>query len=90
MRSWAAAIDEPPADFMARAFRVAGSTDLREQLGAEGNATIKARGRWDSDIHEIYERPLLRDQLQASALTGSASGAGLEDVVAGFAQPARR
>ena len=87
---WAVAIDEPPEEFKARMFRVAGATDLREVLGLEGREVIKARGRWDSDIHSIYERPLLREQLRASALAGSASGAGLEDVISGFAQPARR
>ena len=87
---WAVAIDEPPDEFKARMFRVAGATDLREVLGLEGREVIKSRGRWDSDIHSIYERPLLREQLRASALTGSARGAGIENVISGFAQPARR
>ena len=72
-----------------RLFRVAGATDLRDAMGIEGKSVIKARGRWESDIHSIYERPLLRDQLRASTLAGTSRGAGLEDVIAGFAQPAR-
>ena len=89
VRRWALAIDEPPEEFKARAFRVAGATDLRDAMGIEGKSVIKARGRWESDIHSIYERPLLRDQLRASTLAGTSRGAGLEDVIAGFAQPAR-
>ena len=52
--------------------------------------TIKDRGRWSSEIHAIYQRPLLSVQLHASAVVGATREVGLEDVIAGFAQPARR
>ena len=93
VRKWATAIDENPDDFEARAFRIAGATDFRAALAgndAESMRTIKDRGRWSSEIHAIYQRPLLSVQLHASAVVGATREVGLEDVIAGFAQPARR
>ena len=85
--------NENPDDFEARAFRIAGATDFRAALAgndAESMRTIKDRGRWSSEIHAIYQRPLLSVQLHASAVVGATREVGLEDVIAGFAQPARR
>ena len=93
VRRWAVMIDLPPLEFWSRAFRVAGATDLRDKVGeAVSKKLIKDRGRWDSEIGEIYSRPLLQPQLEASIAVGTASGVGFEDHLSGtgFAQPATR
>ena len=91
IRAVAEAAGEPPSEFAASSARSGGSTDWRCQLGLEtAKSVIKQRGRWESDVNEIYQRPLVEEQLRGSALVGSARGAGLEDVCRGFAQPAVR
>ena len=72
-----------------KSFRVGGATDLRAALGAaEGMAVIKQRGRWNSDVAEIYQRALLLDQLDGSAAMGGTCGADLEGLLDGWSQPA--
>ena len=91
VRAYLQAAGEPPSEFAASSARSGGSTDWRCQLGLEtAKSVIKQRGRWESDVNEIYQRPLVEEQLRGSALVGSAHGAGLEDVCRGFAQPAVR
>ena len=85
----AAACGEPRERFGGKSFRVGGATDLRCALGsAEGMAVIKQRGRWNSDIAEIYQRALVLDQLEGSAAMGDAGGADLEGLLDGWSQPA--
>ena len=85
----AAACGEEAARFGGKSFRVGGATDLRAALGAaEGMAVIKQRGRWNSDIAEIYQRALVLDQLDGSAAMGGARGADLEGLLDGWSQPA--
>ena len=50
---------------------------------------IKARGRWWSDIHEIYERLSLAEHALASAAITEAGGIDLEQVLKGWVQPGR-
>ena len=88
-QSMAEACGEDPARFGGKSFRVGGATDLRCALGvAEGKAVIKQRGRWNSDIADIYQRALLADQLDGSAAMGGAHGADLEGLLDGWSQPA--
>ena len=83
------ACGEDAERFGGKSFRVGGATDLRAALGAaEGMAVIKQRGRWSSDVAEIYQRALLLDQLDGSAAMGGASGADLEGLLDGWSQPA--
>ena len=77
-----------PADVGGKAGRIGGSTDYRERLGAAGIALIKQRGRWNSDVGEIYQRPLVGDHLDAAADVGNACGDDLERICAEFAQAA--
>ena len=49
---------------------------------------IKQRGRWESDIHQIYQRALASEHLGASVALGDAAGRELEALCAGWAQPA--
>ena len=81
----------PDADVSAvgaKAFRIGGATDWRLQAGEAGAAVTRQRGRWDSDVAEVYQRPLLGVQLSTAAAVGGARGAGLEELCAGFAQRA--
>ena len=85
----AAACGEDPERFGGKSFRSGGATDLRCALGAaEGKAVIKQRGRWSSDIADIYQRALVLDQLNGSAAMSSASGVDLEGLLDGWSQPA--
>ena len=63
---------------------------MRDLLGAvEGKAVVKARGRWKSDIHEVYERASLGASLDASARAADVGGREVEAVFAAWVQPAR-
>ena len=78
-----------PADFGGKSFRIGGATDWRAVLGeSKAERIIRQRGRWDSDIHKIYERALAHEHLSGSAAVGGASGAELEALCAGWAHPA--
>jgi hypothetical protein len=72
----------------AKAFRVGGATDLRDIFGvAVASSLLKRRGRWGSDIGEIYARTSLDEQLLVSTQIGDSQGADLERLCAGWAQP---
>ena len=64
-----------------------GATDYREILGDSSRHVIKDKGRWGSDVAEIYQRPLLGVQLDASRRVGDAAGADMEGVCAGWCMP---
>ena len=51
---------------------------------------FEQRGRWWSDVAEIYQRPLLSSQLAASLWVRPGGSADLESLCAGFAQVATR
>ena len=72
----------------AKALRIGGATDCRECTGEAGKALVKRRGRWASDIAEIYQRELVGTQLELSARMGAAFDASLEEMVPGWVQPA--
>ena len=77
-----------PAEVGAKCLRIGGSIDWREILGDhEGTRIIKQRGRWASDIGEIYQRPLLRSHLLPSMSLGFDSGVDLERICADYAMP---
>ena len=79
-----------PGVFGAHSPRIGAATDMRDLLGAvEGKAVVKARGRWKSDIHEVYERASLGASLDASARAADVGGREVEAVFAAWVQPAR-
>lgn len=73
----------------AHSFRIAGATDLLCRYGPDrAPAYIKKRGRWDSDIGEIYSRADALGLLQASVDMEEADGIDFESLVGGgWAQP---
>ena len=76
-----------PASVGGKAARIGGSTDAKDCTGEAGKAIIKRRGRWASDIAEVYQRELLGEQLDLSAALGAAVGEDLESLCEGWAQP---
>ena len=86
-RDIAKAAGEDPLEFGASSFRAGGATDFREVLGDGSKDMVKQRGRWASDVAEIYQRALLRTQLDASGEVGRAEGADMEAVCIGWSQP---
>ena len=88
-RDIAAAAGLDPLQFGAKAGRIGGATDARERAGPGGADTVRRRGRWGSDVAEIYQRKLLAVQLDLSATLGEAISEDLEQMCSGWAQPAR-
>ena len=78
------------ADIGGKAFRVGGATDMRDALGDASIHLIKQRGRWASDVAQVYQRALVRSHLTASVLMSSNAAASrdMEELVKGWAQPA--
>lgn len=78
-----------PAAVGGKAFRIGGATDMRDALGDSSQYLIKQRGRWASDVAQVYQRALVRSHLDASVLMGSAAESrDMEEMVEGWAQPA--
>eukprot|EP00965_Chrysotila_dentata_P114932 3798831-Pleurochrysis_carterae.AAC.1 len=84
----ASAIGLDPADFGGKCWRIGEATDLRDLKGEGGRALIKQRGRWQSDVAQVYQRAIVDAQLEASAGIGDASGVELEALRLGWTQPA--
>jgi hypothetical protein len=76
-----------PSSVGGKAARIGASTDAKERTGEAGKAIIKRRGRWASDVAEVYQRELLGVQLDLSATLGEAVGEDLEALCEGWAQP---
>ena len=87
-REIAAWLGFPPDEFGGKAFRIGGATDLREIHGAGAQLLIKERGRWGSDVAQLYQRGLLRVQLDVSAGMGDAHTRDMEEMVKDWVQPA--
>ena len=92
----------PPDEVFGNAYRIGGATDLRDApssavsviagpiIGMEqATRMIKERGRWHSDIYEIYERVSMQEHALASAAITEAGGIDLEQILVGWIQPGR-
>lgn len=76
IRQAAAALGLAVGSFDARALRVGGATDLLNAFGpAEAEKFIKGRGRWATDIGNIYARPSVDTEMAASAALARADTA---------------
>ena len=87
-----------PSEFKGNAWRIGGASDLRDAPFTENGPPIdtvtatrliKSRGRWNSDIHTIYERASLKEHARASAAMTEAGGMDLETILDGWIQPAQ-
>eukprot|EP00965_Chrysotila_dentata_P128403 4245733-Pleurochrysis_carterae.AAC.1 len=56
--------------------------------GDASKAVVKQRGRWASDVAEVYQRALVDVQLDASAGMADSRGVDLEAMIDGWSQPA--
>ena len=94
VRDMAAALGLPRGLFGSTSLRIGGATDLYDLYHAGGERLIKERGRWRSDIAEIYQRASASLHLHASATMADAAGLDLESFALGWrrdhwAQPSR-
>ena len=89
VRRLAIAAGLDPAEFGAKSLGIGGATDWRDCLGDASAHLVKQRGRWQSDVAEIYQRPLLASQLAASMWVRPGGSADLEFLCAGFSQATR-
>ena len=85
-----------PTEYFANAWRVGGASDLIDapqhiaSLTIEGaTKLIKARGRWWTDIYDIYARWSMRQQASVSLALSAADGVAVEDAATGWRQPGR-
>ena len=69
----------------AHSMRIGGATDLAS-TGDTSPLLLQARGRWASDIGQIYARMTRRCQLAASGLMQKARGRDLEELLPDFTQ----
>ena len=53
-------------------------------MHVRGQDTVRRRGRWGSDVAEIYQRVLLAVQLDLSATLGEAISEDLEQLCSGW------
>ena len=90
VRDAATALGLDSKEFAGKSLRIGGATDWSADRGEAGALIVKQRGRWDSDVATIYQRPLLADQLAASASVGSVQGSDLKQICISFAQRAVR
>ena len=81
----------PHTEWGASSFRSGGATDLLARCGSEPAARIRLgrRGRWASDIGEIYARTTAEAELQTSIDISLAEEDDLESLIQGWVQPAR-
>jgi hypothetical protein len=80
----AAEID--PAPLGVRALRMGGATDLYDIYGPPGERLIRERGRWSSDIAQIYQRVSAAAHGQLSRSIGDSAGVDLQSLLAGWSQ----
>ena len=80
----AAGVD--PTHRGARALRMGGGTDMYDLYGPAGERYIRERGRWGSDVAQIYQRVSAAAHGAISREMGSSTGADLQSMLAGWSQ----
>ena len=68
--------------------RIGGATDLMAAMKSGCSAQLKGRGRWASEVADIYARLTRKAMLQASRLMHKCKGRSLEEIYPTFTQPA--
>eukprot|EP00965_Chrysotila_dentata_P072831 2407016-Pleurochrysis_carterae.AAC.1 len=77
-----------PNEFGSKAWRIGGATDMRDILGDGSAAAIQQRGRWSTDVAQVYQQAVVHGQLRASAAKATSTGVDLEALCVGWTQPA--
>ena len=80
----ATALGYDPAGFGGHSPRIGGATDI----GDKNPLMLQAKGRWGSDIAKIYNRLTRRGLVAASLAMHRKGSRDMEELYAGFAQPA--
>ena len=80
----------PLADVGSTSFRIGGAEDFYDEMGVEAEPAIKERGRWHSDIHQLYQRCTITRHLDGARRMGDSAGFSLEALGGGWANPGRR
>ena len=77
-----------PAKYGVRALRMGGATDLYDLFGPAGERYIRERGRWASDVAQIYQRVSAATHGMLSRTIGDSVGPDLQSLLAGWCQTA--
>ena len=86
----AGAADLPLTEVGSTSFRIGGAEDFYDEMGVEAEPAIKERGRWCSDIHQLYQRCTITRHLDGARRMGDSAGISLEALGGGWANPGRR
>ena len=70
----------------ARALRMGGGTDLYDIYGPAAERYIRERGRWGSDVAQIYQRVSAAAHGAMSRAIGDSAGADLQSLLRGWSQ----
>eukprot|EP00965_Chrysotila_dentata_P256683 6212627-Pleurochrysis_carterae.AAC.1 len=88
VKAMGAAAGLDPSEFGGKGWRIGGATDMRDILGDGRAAAVQQRGRWATDIAQIYQRAVVDGQLRSSAGMADEAGVDLEALCAEWSQPA--
>jgi hypothetical protein len=77
-----------PAAYGAKALRMAGATDLYNIYGPSAERYIRERGRWSSDVAQIYQRVSAAMHGALSRTIGDSVGPDLQSLLSGWCQTA--
>ena len=66
--------------------RIGGATDLYDLYGPQAERLIRERGRWASDVAQIYQRVSATAHGAASRAIGDSEGVDLQSMLGGWAQ----
>ena len=69
-----------------RALRMGGAADLYDIFGPAGERYIRERGRWASDVAQIYQRVSASAHGDLSRMIGDSSGLDLQSMLSGWSQ----
>ena len=69
--------------------RIGGGSDWRDHFGPSSRELLRGRGRWGSDMDELYSRVSLVEQLSASAAVADTEAFDIERAFPGYAQRGR-
>jgi hypothetical protein len=77
-----------PAAYGAKALRMAGASDLYDLYGPLAERYIRERGRWSSDVAQIYQRVSAATHGMLSRTIGDSTGPDLQSLLSGWSQTA--